>query len=99
MSDQTPAGQARIIKTKRVQHVVTSGDIAAFILLDAVWDTPFQDLNYTSDQNIAVIAPANPDAYYINGFIQSVDKVSVSVSCAGGDAGDVIVLHAHAIRD
>jgi hypothetical protein len=100
MSDKTPAGSARITKTTRVSHVVTGGDIASpTILLDAVWESPFKDLNYTSVQAVEVIAPANPDAFYANAFSRSVDKVSVSINCAGGDPGDVIVLHAHAIRD
>jgi hypothetical protein len=99
MSDQTPAGSARIMKTKRVQHVVTSDEAAAFRLeLDAVWDTPFSDLNYTCDQNIEAVSPADPTLYFVNGFSKTVDKITVVCGCAGA-AGDVVILHAHAIRD
>jgi len=99
MSDKTPAGSARIIKTKRVEHLVTADDdFNTGFHLDAVWDTPFQDLNYTSDQNIEVVPPADVNNYFIDGFSRTVDKITVGIGGVG-TPGDVIVLHAHAIRD
>ena len=98
-TDQTPPGAARIVKTKRVQYVVQAADVtAAKVELDAVWDTPFVDLNYTSDQNVEAVAPALAENYYVGGFTKDASKVTVMVGVSGS-AGDVIVLHAHAVRD
>jgi hypothetical protein len=98
MSDQTSAGAARITKTVRVTHTVTADDVAAEPLhLDAVWDTPFVDTNYTVDCNVQVLPPGSIDDTFVNAFTQAVDRITASVSVA--NAGDVIVLHAHAIHD
>ena len=98
--DQTPAGVARIMKMKRVQHMVTADDITAGVfMLDVVWDTPFADVNYTADQNVEAIPPADPATYYVNGFTKAADKISVSIAVVGGSAGEEIVLHAHTMHD
>lgn len=100
-TDQTPPGAARIVKTKRLQYVVQSADVIALrVDVDVPWDTPFTDLNYTADQNVEVIAPAVADNYAVNGFTRDVNKVTVAVLIGGtAAAGDVIVVHSHAIHD
>jgi hypothetical protein len=102
MSDQTPAGQARIIKTKRVQHVLTTNEVAAFnAVIEVVWDTPFTDLNYTCDQNLEIVSTAaGLGDFYVNSFTRTVNGVTVGIGISGSvAAGDVVALHAHAIRD
>lgn|GEM_PF-4593857 len=100
-TDQTPPGAARIVKTKRVQYIVQASDVTANkVNLDAVWDTPFVDLNYTTDQNVEALAPAVAENYYVGGFSRDATKVTVLIGIGGTAAeGDVIVLHAHGIRD
>jgi hypothetical protein len=102
MSDKTPAGAARITKTMRVTHTVTAGDVAAQaagnpLHLDAVWDTPFVDLNYTVNAQVEALAPASIDSTFVNAFVRAVDRVTASISIT--NEGDVIVLHARAIHD
>jgi hypothetical protein len=99
MSDKTPAGAARIVKTKRVQYAITANDVSSgFTSIDVVWDSPFLDLNYTADQNVEVIAPADPSVYSVLGFTRDVNKVTVVIANDGA-AGDVVVIHAHAEHD
>lgn len=100
-TDQTPAGSARITKTKRVQYSVIAGDITAtFVTIDVPWDSPFTDTNYTCDQNVEVVSPADPNGYAVKGFTKFVDKVSVTIGFgAAAAATDVIIVHAHAIKD
>lgn len=98
-TDRTAPGAARIVKTARVQHIVTAGDITnGYVDLDVTWDTPFVDLNYTSSQNVEVITPADPTLYWVDSFQRAADKVTVTVGTAGSP-GDLFVVHSHGIRD
>lgn len=99
MSDQIPAGVARIVKTKRMTHTVTADDVTAEgFYIDVPWDAAFADLNYTCDQNVEVVAPADSINYFVGGFTKAVDKVTVYVG-VGGNAGDVVIVHSHGMRD
>ena len=102
MSDKTSPGAARITKTARVQYTVTQADVDAEnagnpLHLDAVWDSPFADLNFTVDAQVEVLAPGSIDETFVNSFVRAVDRVTASITVT--NAGDVIVLHAHAIHD
>jgi hypothetical protein len=100
MSDKTPAGLARIVKTQRVAHTITADDITAgAISIDVVWDSPFADGNYTSDQQVEAVAPALPGGYFIDGFTKATEKVAVTLFTGDGVEGDVVVIHAFAIHD
>jgi hypothetical protein len=101
MSDQTPAGVARITKTKRLQHSIVQADLdAGFVTLDVPWDTPFTDLNHTVSVGLEVVAPADAGNYLLYPFMRTVSKISVEFSVTAPAAvGDVVMIHAHAVRD
>lgn len=98
-TDQTPPGAARIVKTKRLQYVVQAADVTATVIdVDVPWDTPFVDLNYSASVSVEAVAPALAKNYFVGGFSRDVNKLTVSLEVSGA-ADDVVILHAHAVRD
>jgi hypothetical protein len=100
-TDQTPPGAARIVKTKRVQYVIQAADVtAALVNLEADFDAPFVDLNYTVTVSIEAVSPALIANYFVGGFSRTASKVIAVVEVGGTAAeGDVVILHVHAVRD
>jgi hypothetical protein len=107
MSDKTPAGVARILKTARAQYTVTSDDITnQTVLIDVPWDVPFLDTNYTctvSLEGVSLIGLGDPGVqlafYSITGFLKAADKVQAEVQLGQGVAGSIIAIHAMAHHD
>lgn len=98
-TDRTAPGAARIVKTARVQHLVTSNEGPSSLVIDVPWDTPFTDLNYTADQNVEVLPPGDPFNVYVAGFVRAVDKVTVTIGISPAVFGNVLVIHSHGIHD
>ncbi len=99
MSDQVPAGVARIVKTKRVQLVIDSSNVSEQnIPLDVVWDSPFVDSNYTCGWHVETVSPTNPINYYPGAFARDNTKMTVQIGAAP-TLGDVVVVHAFAEHD
>jgi hypothetical protein len=101
MADNTP-GAARIIKTKRITHTVTSGEAAAQLLapIDIVWDVPFADLNYSVSVNCELFSGAGNVAFFgAGGLSRTAAKITVTGGCDTTSTGAVVILHAIAIHD
>lgn len=100
-TDQTPPGAARIVKTKRVQYAIQAADVTASLVnLEADFDTPFVDSNYTVTVSVEAVSPAVPNNYFVGGFSRTPSKITAAVEVGGtAAAGDVVILHVHAVRD
>lgn len=97
-TDQTPAGSARVVKTKRLSHIVTADDLTAgFVPLDMVWDTPFVDDNYTVVVGIEV--PGLISTEFTFSFATRTKEKVTALCDIVGTVGDAFVLHAIAIHD
>jgi len=79
--------------------VIQAADVtAALVNLEADFDTPFVDLNYTATVSVEAVSPALIGNYFVGAFSRTASKVTAVIEVSGS-AGDVIVLHVHAVRD
>jgi hypothetical protein len=101
-TDRTPAGSARITKSKRVEYVVTQADVDALapLKIDVPWDDQFTSTSYTCAWSFELADPLFASGYYALGFKKQPDKVTVAIGPPDSiAAGDVIIVDAIAIHD
>lgn len=100
MTDQTPPGSARIVKTARTALTLTASQQ---LVADVLWPSPFTDDAYTVAISVEYPALATPTIgnAIIVSFKKKTDHSGISCDVENADGTNPInvVIHATAIHD
>lgn len=98
-------GISNHIKTARITHVITQGEIdQAWAVISVTWPTAFSDANYTATWSVRDVQTDNTDADYVPGDMHNTtaagfDAVLLVGIYAIPVAGETVIINAMAIHD